>query len=136
MPKPILRFISMTTPLLFVLALPAQDTREVVEPRIPPACVTLDAAIAAPKSFIAERNEQTLDTERIQKAMDTCAKGRARDQKTTESDNSREDEKAGEDQCCNSEEPYNGRHSVNSFLPRLELERNRGTELLSGLFRI
>ncbi len=77
MPKPILRLISMTTPLLLVLALPAQDTRKVVEPHIPQACVTLNAAIAAPNGVIAEKDEQALDTERIQKAMDTCAKGRA-----------------------------------------------------------
>ena len=49
----------------------------------------------------------------------TCAKDRARDQNTTESDNSMADEKAGEDQCCNNKEPYDGRHSVNSFLPKL-----------------
>jgi polygalacturonase len=77
MPRPMFRFISMTTPLLFVLALPAQDTRKVIEPRIPHACVTLNAAIAAPQGVIANKNEQKLDTERIQKAMDTCAKGQA-----------------------------------------------------------
>ena len=69
--------------LSFVIALPfglslaaplaAQDTRTVVEPTIPAACVTLDAAIAAPKGVIAEADEQKLDTARIQEAMDKCS---------------------------------------------------------------
>jgi polygalacturonase len=64
-------------PLLFAFALNAQDTRTVVEPTIPKACVTLDASIAAPRGVIADKDEKTLDTDRIQHAMDGCAKGQA-----------------------------------------------------------
>jgi polygalacturonase len=55
----------------------AQDTREVTEPRIPVACVTLDAGIAAFHGVIADNDERALDTERIQRAMDNCAAGKA-----------------------------------------------------------
>jgi polygalacturonase len=72
-----LRSISITTPLLLALTVKAQDTRKVAEPHIPQACVILDAAIAAPNGVIAEKNEKALDTDRVQKAMDTCAKGKA-----------------------------------------------------------
>lgn len=47
------------------------------EPRVPAACVTLDAKIAAPNGVIAERDEKALDTSRIQGAMDGCAQGKA-----------------------------------------------------------
>ena len=60
-----------------LLALFAQDTRQVTEPHIPAACVTLDAAIAAPNGVIAEKDEEALDTARIQSAMDRCAQGKA-----------------------------------------------------------
>jgi polygalacturonase len=49
----------------------------VTEPRIPAACVTLDAAIAAPNGILSEADERKLDTARIQKAMDGCAPGKA-----------------------------------------------------------
>jgi polygalacturonase len=71
------RSILPAVPLIFVLALSAQDTRNVTEPHIPPACVTLNAAIAAPNGVIAEAAENSLDTARIQQAMDTCTKGKA-----------------------------------------------------------
>jgi len=58
-------------------ALRGQDTRTVTEPRIPAACVVLDARIAANHGVIAEKDERSLDTERIQQAMDHCAKGKA-----------------------------------------------------------
>ena len=77
MHKAFFRSIAISTAMLVALTLNAQDTRKVVEPHIPQACVTLDAAIAAPKGVIAENDEKALDTERIQKAMDTCAKGKA-----------------------------------------------------------
>lgn len=57
----------------FVPVLLAQDTRKVVEPHIPEACVTLEAAIAAPNGVIAEKDESRLDTARIQAAMDGCS---------------------------------------------------------------
>jgi len=55
----------------------AQDTRRVVEPRIPSACVTLQAVIAAPHGIIADGDERKLDTDRIQHAIDSCAPGKA-----------------------------------------------------------
>ncbi len=63
--------------LLSCLFLSAQDTRKVVEPHIPQACITLDAAITAPGGVLAESAEKNLDTERIQHALDTCVKGKA-----------------------------------------------------------
>ena len=50
--------------LLFLAggALLAQDTRHVVEPRIPAPCATLKAQLP---SSIAEADETKLDTERI-----------------------------------------------------------------------
>ena len=73
------RFSSfLAAPLLLILpALLAQDTRKVVEPRIPAACITLKAAIAADRGVIADKDERILDTERIQHAIDTCAAGKA-----------------------------------------------------------
>jgi polygalacturonase len=59
------------------LALSAQDTRTVAEPRIPAACVTLEARIAAPQGLISPQDEQKLDTDRIQQAIDACAAGKA-----------------------------------------------------------
>jgi polygalacturonase len=65
-------------PLLFIAAvLPAQDSRKVSEPHIPSACVTLQAAIAAPNKIISDRDERSLDTERIQHAIDNCAPDKA-----------------------------------------------------------
>lgn len=56
----------------------AQDTRTVVEPTIPPACTTLSASLTAVgDSTLAESDEGRLDTERIQRAIDGCASGRA-----------------------------------------------------------
>ncbi len=65
------------SPLSFFVALPllAQDTRTVTEPKIPPACVTLQADIAARNGVISAADEQKLSTARIQDAMDHCAAG-------------------------------------------------------------
>ena len=52
----------------------AQDTRTVVEPKIPAACATLQAQLAAP---VAESDESKLDTERVQRAIDSCTAGRS-----------------------------------------------------------
>src|SRR5208282_2973429 len=57
--------------------LAAQDTRTVTEPKIPPACVTLEADIASSHGNIALTDEQKLSTARIQDAMDHCAQGQA-----------------------------------------------------------
>lgn len=57
--------------------LTAQDTRTVVEPKIPASCTVLRAALTATNNNLREEDEGKLDTERIQKAMDTCAQGKA-----------------------------------------------------------
>src|ERR1700689_2036739 len=65
----------------FALSLPAQDSRTVTEPRIPAACTTLKAAIAASSGasdgVIAPQDERKLDSARIQAALDSCAAGKA-----------------------------------------------------------
>jgi polygalacturonase len=62
-----------------VLAIPAlaiaQDTRNVTEPAIPPACATLTAQIGRAGTSIAPEDETKLDTVRIQKALDQCTAG-------------------------------------------------------------
>jgi polygalacturonase len=64
--------------LLFTFTpLRAQDTRQVTEPRIPAACITLEAAIEANHAVIADQDERRLDTARIQRAIDHCAAGKA-----------------------------------------------------------
>src|ERR1700678_927581 len=63
--------------LLSAAALPAQDSRKVTEPRIPVACVTLNAIIEASNGVISDRDEQSLDTVRIQSAIDKCGEGKA-----------------------------------------------------------
>ena len=65
--------------LLALAAAPlgAQDTRTVVEPTIPAACATLTATLVpVGDSTLAESDEGTLDTDRIQRAIDGCAAGR------------------------------------------------------------
>ena len=59
------------------LAVEAQDTRVVTEPKIPPACVELKASLHATKVKIAESDEIKLDTSRIQAALDGCKPGQA-----------------------------------------------------------
>ena len=62
-------------------ALLAQDTRTVVEPKIPAFCATLDAHLTSINdgtyNTLAPADESKLDTDRIQKAIDSCAKGKA-----------------------------------------------------------
>jgi polygalacturonase len=74
-----LRFVSIFAIALLISSstLSAQDTRKVTEPHMPGACVTLDASIAAPDGVIAPADERKLDTERIQRAIDTCSAGKA-----------------------------------------------------------
>jgi polygalacturonase len=57
----------------------AQDTRQVAEPVFPAACTELRAELSAVdgNQTLAEADEGKLDTARIQKALDTCAKGHA-----------------------------------------------------------
>ncbi len=67
--------LSAALPLFVAMALSAQDTRTVTEPKIPPACVTLDADIAASHGVIAPNDEQRLSTARLQDAIDHCTAG-------------------------------------------------------------
>src|SRR5580698_145905 len=62
-------------PLLVVSSVRAQDTRTVTEPKIPPACVTLQADVVANHGVIALADEQKLSTARIQDALNHCATG-------------------------------------------------------------
>ncbi|HEY3593610.1 MAG TPA: hypothetical protein VGL13_07040, partial [Polyangiaceae bacterium] len=55
----------------------AQDTRNVGEPRVPPSCTVLDAALSAPKGVLADADEDKPDTQRIQQAIDACGHGKA-----------------------------------------------------------
>jgi polygalacturonase len=55
----------------------AQDTRNVTEPRFPQACVVLTAQLSAEKGVLPESSERTLDTARIQDAIDHCERGKA-----------------------------------------------------------
>jgi polygalacturonase len=62
--------------------LPAQDTRKVVEPVVPPTCVTLKAVFTnavATGGTIESRADRSIaeDTVRIQQALDHCARGHA-----------------------------------------------------------
>ncbi len=63
--------------LVSTLSLSAQDTRHVTEPTLPPACVSLDAQLQATSGKLAPSDERKLDSERIQHALDACAKGHA-----------------------------------------------------------
>jgi polygalacturonase len=63
--------------MVFASGLSAQDTRTVTEPHVPSACVTLEADVAAHDGGIAPKDEQSLSTDRIQKAIDNCAAGKA-----------------------------------------------------------
>jgi polygalacturonase len=55
----------------------AQDTRTVTEPTLPAACATLEAKLTSTGHSLAAPDETKLDTDRIQKALDACAKGKA-----------------------------------------------------------
>ena len=54
-----------------------QDTRVVLEPKVPVACVQLEAQLKSVGDKVAEADERKLDTARIQKALDTCKPGMA-----------------------------------------------------------
>jgi len=62
-----------------------QDRRRVVEPRIPPVCATVTAALLAVrnKTTLQPSDEQKQDTSRIQQAIDHCPAGRAVELKTS-----------------------------------------------------
>jgi polygalacturonase len=62
---------------LWIAAAPAQDTRKVAEPSIPPPCFIVKAKIARAGISIAFEDEAKPDTKRIQAAIDGCAAGQA-----------------------------------------------------------
>jgi len=74
-----LRQLLVSLPLLAAFALHTQDTRTVSEPKIPPACVTLRADVAANHGVIALADEQKLSTARIQDALDHCTAAQSGD---------------------------------------------------------
>ena len=67
--------------------LQAQDTRNVVEPHLPPVCTVLMAQLSAPGGVLPEVSERTPDTTRIQEAIDHCPPGRAVELKAAASKN-------------------------------------------------
>jgi polygalacturonase len=68
-------YASLAAVPLLVVLLRAQDTRNVTEPKIPPACVTLQADIPSSHGVISAGDEQKLSTARIQDALDHCSPG-------------------------------------------------------------
>ncbi|HEY6456544.1 MAG TPA: pectinesterase family protein [Steroidobacteraceae bacterium] len=55
----------------------AQDMRHIEEPRVPQACVMLQARLTAVDGVLSPEAERNLDTARIQRALDHCAAGKA-----------------------------------------------------------
>jgi polygalacturonase len=81
-----MKFLAALFVAFLTFAIHAQDTRTVKEPVIPPACITLKAALtstSATSGEIETRASQAgsqnpaLDTARLQQALDHCDKGRA-----------------------------------------------------------
>ncbi|MGA9667651.1 MAG: glycosyl hydrolase family 28 protein [Terracidiphilus sp.] len=72
-----LAILALSIPLAAV----AQDTRTVTEPVIPPFCTKLDAHLASINdgeyNTLSPADESRLDTDRIQKAINSCDKGKA-----------------------------------------------------------
>src|SRR5271156_4546215 len=66
--------------LAFITFLPAafltaQDLRTVTEPNLPPVCSSLDAQLTVNGKTLSQADEGSLDTARIQQALDSCSKG-------------------------------------------------------------
>ena len=74
--KRLLSCLSALGSLLPVTFLIAQDSRTVTEPVPPPVCSSLDAQLSISGHSLAKADEDKLDTERIQKALDACGKGK------------------------------------------------------------
>jgi polygalacturonase len=55
----------------------AQDRRTVVEPTIPATCVTMQASLRLYDGKLKAADESRLDTERLQRALASCAQGKA-----------------------------------------------------------
>jgi polygalacturonase len=73
--------IGLCVALLAGASAVAQDTRTVTEPKIPPVCTKLEARLGGRDGRLMTGDgkdaEDKLDTERIQKALDTCGSGKA-----------------------------------------------------------
>lgn len=65
----------------------AQDRRTVVEPTIPPVCVTLRAELTLHNGQLEADDESKLDTKRVQRALTACAKGKAVELETAQAKN-------------------------------------------------
>lgn len=74
--KKIIKIALLTVAFIFSTRdVPAQDTRQVTEPVIPPTCTTLSARLTSSGGDLAEGGENHPDTDRIQKALDACPPG-------------------------------------------------------------
>ena len=71
------KYIAITALILTAVTARAQDQRAVTEPVIPPSCVVLKAQLHATNNSLPESDELKSDTDRIQKALDTCSAGKA-----------------------------------------------------------
>jgi polygalacturonase len=70
------RLLVLFASTLALSAAYAQDTRTVTEPVIPPSCFVLVAKLSAvDRKTLAATDEDSLDTNRIQKALDACPSG-------------------------------------------------------------
>ncbi|HXE07454.1 MAG TPA: glycosyl hydrolase family 28 protein [Acidobacteriaceae bacterium] len=75
-------FLATLCAALFVLDYGsfAQDTRNVTEPKLPAVCSKIDAQLTSINdgtyNTLKAEDEHKLDTERIQKAIDSCGKGK------------------------------------------------------------
>ena len=76
-PPPLLCVLGLLCLLCPPRASAAQDRRVVEEPRIPPACQTLEARVGTADGRITPQDETLRDTGRIQAAIDGCEAGRA-----------------------------------------------------------
>src|SRR5882672_12488690 len=70
-------FVLMALWIGIPAAVLAQDARQVTEPKIPQVCASLPAKLVAEHGRLPESAEQSLDTARIQEAIDHCVAGRA-----------------------------------------------------------
>ena len=74
-------FPNQLTVVLFLAlaasACPAQDRRKVVEPTLPPVCVTLPSRLTLHHGQLEADDESKLDTDRLQRALTACAQGKA-----------------------------------------------------------
>ncbi len=70
-------FVVLALALCAAASVSAQDKRTVIEPFFPQLCTTVNAQLETSGNTLQAGDEQKLDTERIQKAINKCGKGRA-----------------------------------------------------------